>query len=106
MTTTTEPTAYLLDIIDDLEEDPIPLTQADFDQLVSAGEAVERNQETLSASSDEAKVDFATLESVREDGRFFLRDTEIPQEEAARYCELGLREALRLAIIKHEAAQD
>lgn len=94
MMTPRDPICYRLTLVDEPHEDPIELTQADFDQLVRVGMAQpEQDPQTL--------VDFATLATVEPNDAFLYQEGPIDPEAAGVYCgrAIGyiLREALQRA---------
>ena len=86
--TTISTIKYLLRIVDEPNEEPIGLTQGDFDQLVNLGKSIE---------IDESRklVDFATLETIGDEEQFMFEGEALSADEAARYCGQGLESVLR-----------
>jgi len=103
MTTNTEPIKYLLDIINEPDEEPVRLTQEDFDQLVRLGKSLEPDH-IPDPEAQKRLVDFATLETVEGTDTFMFEGQEIDSEEAALYCGLGLMQAIRDLLDEYRAA--
>lgn len=90
---------YLLNILGEPEEGPIPLTQADFDQLILVGKS-----EAPEHESAENTIAFATIEPVDPEGAFMFLGAEIDENEAALYCGMGLRKALKAALEEYDSS--
>jgi hypothetical protein len=91
---TSDPICYLLALVDEPQEDPIALTQADFDQLILVGKQ---------QPEDDAPrvIEFATLTTVEPHDNFLCEGEPIDPDEASTYCARAivylLREAVRRA---------
>jgi hypothetical protein len=93
----TTPHAYLLRIVSEPGEDPIPLTQADFNVLLDLGSRHVR------VTDDGGTVDFATIETI-DHGPFLYRDAPIADGPMADLLGRALAEVLH-AVLADAAAR-
>lgn len=96
MPVTTEETAYLIRVVSEPEEDPIKLTQYDFDLLIDIGKRMTPLEEGVST------VEFATVETVNSND-FMYRGGVLDADEGASLLGRALAHIIREALDRLDA---
>lgn len=98
--TTFDDIRYLMTITGEEDQEPIRLTQNDFDQILAAG----RNALPTGTRADAAienTVAFATVETVEPDAPFLFGNDPIEPDIASLWCGKGIEVVLRSVLEEH-----
>jgi hypothetical protein len=96
---------YVLTILDEPQEEPILLTQKDFETIIRLGISVANESEIETNPIHEPTSTFATLELINKKEEYIFEDNVLPAEKCQENFEKGFKKILHDAVFPHRNSE-